>query len=399
MTRRTPADAVTLPDVAPVAEVATILRHRLVTPVFQPIVDLATGAVVAAEALARGPAGTRLERPDELFAAANEAGQLGPVDMLCAERALECALGTADPPPMLFINAEPAVLDQPLSPRMLELLLSGPPFRIVLEYTERALSTVPGALLRIAGHAHRLGNAIALDDVGADPMSLAFLPFIEPDVIKLDMHLLRRPSAPATAQVAAVVAATARRTGATVIAEGIETAADIDVALRLGATWGQGWHFGRPGPITALGRAPVGRTPAVRAARPGLHQPVGSPFEVAVATRGSAGLAGDATVGAALERISAAVGGQEHAVVLGSYCVPGDVEQWLPRIERVTRQAVYTAVLGPDCGRQPFPGESSLVVSTPGYAAALCRRPGAGVLFTEDHETVAAVGRVLLQRL
>lgn len=192
---RVPADVV-----GDTGTVAWILRERLVTPVLQPIVDLATGAVVGVEALARGPAGTALERPDQLFAAAARAGLLNPLDLLCAERALEAALEMPAKPPLIFLNAEPAALTQPPSRRLLELLLGGLPFRVVTEFTERALSTVPAALLSITGQSHELGNAIALDDVGADPMSLAFLPFVDPDVIKLDMHLLRNPSAAVTAE-------------------------------------------------------------------------------------------------------------------------------------------------------------------------------------------------------
>jgi EAL domain-containing protein (putative c-di-GMP-specific phosphodiesterase class I) len=398
MTRLRPADAVAVPEIdEPAPDLATILRHRLVTPVFQPIVDLASGTVVAVEALARGPAGSELERPDQLFAAASRAGLLGPLDLLCAERAIECALEAAIQPPMLFVNAEPAALDVPISARLIELLLSDLPFRIVTEYTERALSTFPAALLRIAGQSHLIGNGIALDDVGADPMSLAFLPFIEPDVIKLDMHLLRHPSAPSTAEVCSVVATTARRTGAVVIAEGIETEADVEVARTLGATWGQGWHFGRPVRAADLRLLVSGPTPAIRDARPGLHQPVGSPFDVVVA--GAGRRAEDSAIAPMLERMSSAVDGQQHAVLLGSYCDPGDVARWLPYIERISRQAIYTSVLRPNASPEPFPGESSLVVVTPDYAAALCRRPEIGLVVTETRETVAAVGRVLLQRL
>ncbi|MET0425052.1 MAG: EAL domain-containing protein [Actinoplanes sp.] len=398
MTRLRPADAVAVPEAGEQAlDVAAIVRRRLVTPSYQPIVDLTTGAVVAVEALARGPVGSEFERPDQLFAAASQAGLLGPMDLLCAERAIECALEAAISPPMLFVNAEPAALDQPISARLIELLLSDLPFRIVTEYTERALSTFPAALLRIAGQSHLIGNGIALDDVGADPMSLAFLPFIEPDVIKLDMHLLRHPSAPSTAEVCAVVATTAQRTGAMVIAEGIETSADVEVARTLGANWGQGWHFGRPVRAADLQLRTGGPAPAIRDARPGLHQPIGSPFEVAVAA--APGLAPDTAIVPMLERMSAAVDGQRHAVVLGSYCDPGDVAQWLPHIERVTRQAIYTSVLRPDSSPEPFPGESSLVVMTPDHAAALCRRPGTGLVVIEARETVAAIGRVLLQRL
>lgn len=382
-------------DAASVDGVQRILLERLVTPLFQPIVDLATGAVVGAEALARGPAGTPLERPDLLFAAAERAGQLGAMDLLCAERALECALAAPVRLPLLFVNAEPAVLDQPLSPHLLELLLGGLPFRTVLEYTERALSTVPAALLRIAGMSHRLGNGIALDDVGADPMSLAFLPFADPDVIKLDMHLLRHPAAASTARVSAAVTAAARRTGAKIIAEGIETSADIATARALGAHWGQGWHFGRPAPPADLSLPAISHDTGLRSPRPDLHLPSGSPWQVAAARR--VRHVDRSAVGPALERMSAAVEDRDDTVVLGSYAADEDVAAWQPQIRRVTRRAVYTALLGPDGVGEPFPGEDCLLVMTADYAAALCRRPG-GILHTEDRDTVAAVGRLLLQR-
>ncbi|GAA2864506.1 hypothetical protein Acy02nite_71490 [Actinoplanes cyaneus] len=217
--------------------ITDVLAHRLVHPVYQPIVDLTGGGVVGLEALARGPAGTALEFPDRLFAAARDAARLGDLDLLCCERAIEGAVAAAATPPLLFVNAEPGVLDQPLSPRLLELLAAGPPFRMVLEFTERALPAVPGSLLRIAGMVQEWGNALALDDVGVDPMSLAFLPVIEPEVIKLDMSLVRNPDTAHTRSVAALVRSEARRTGATIIAEGIETEAELRAARELGAHW------------------------------------------------------------------------------------------------------------------------------------------------------------------
>jgi EAL domain-containing protein (putative c-di-GMP-specific phosphodiesterase class I) len=382
---------------AEVDAVTALLRDRSVLPLFQPIVDLTTGAVVGVEALARGPAGSPLERPDQLFAAARRAGQLGPVDLLCAERALECALEAADLPPLLFVNAEPAVLHQPVSPRLLELLLSGLPFRVVLEYTERALSTVPADLLRIAGMAHGMGNAIALDDVGAEPMSLAFLPIVQPDVIKLDMHLLRNPSAPATLEVCAAVADAARRTGAMIIAEGVETAADVAVARSLGAHWGQGWHFGRPAPLPGSSFPLVDRASVLRAPSPGMHQPAGSPLQVALA--GGARPAEGPAARRVLDRMLAAVAEQRHAVVLESRD-SAEVASWLPDVERMNAVAAFTATLGAGSAAAPFPGESCLVVVTPDYAAALFRDSASGILTqSEDREVVAAVGRVLFTRL
>ncbi|MEU4218107.1 EAL domain-containing protein [Actinoplanes sp. NPDC026623] len=125
--------------------IGAVLAGRLVKPLFQPIVDLSTRAVMGLEALARGPAGTALEFPDQLFAAAGAAGRLGELDMLCSERALECAVAASEPPPLLFVNAEPAVMDQPPSPRLVELIESGLLFREILEYTDARCRPCPAA--------------------------------------------------------------------------------------------------------------------------------------------------------------------------------------------------------------------------------------------------------------
>jgi hypothetical protein len=86
-------------------------------------------------------------------------------------------------------------------------------------------------------------------------MSLALMPFVHPDVVKLDMALLHHPGDPHTAQVGAAVAAYAEVSDAVVLAEGIETAEHLAIARTLGATVGQGWYFGRPAPLPAGARA------------------------------------------------------------------------------------------------------------------------------------------------
>ena len=104
----------------------------------------------------------------------------------------------------------------------------------------------------------------SLDDVGIDERSLALMPFLAPDVIKLDMSLIqeRRPT-PASARVLNSVAAEAERTGAVLLAEGIDTEAHLARARAVGATLGQGWYFGRPGALPApLPEAPAGAVPA-----------------------------------------------------------------------------------------------------------------------------------------
>jgi hypothetical protein len=78
---------------------------------------------------------------------------------------------------------------------------------------------------------------------------LALLPFIAPDVIKVEISLVQRWPNVDQAAIYTTVAAYAERTGATVLAEGIENEAHLGRALALGATLGQGWYLGWPGPL------------------------------------------------------------------------------------------------------------------------------------------------------
>jgi EAL domain-containing protein (putative c-di-GMP-specific phosphodiesterase class I) len=378
---------------APVTDVTidAVLAGRLVRPLFQPIVDLSTRTAVGVEALARGPAGTVLEFPDRLFAAGRAAGRLGELDMLCFEQALEGALAAPVAPPLLFANGEPAVMDQPLSPRLLELFAQRPTFRTILEYTERALPSVPGSLLRLAGMIERDGNAIALDDVGVDPMSLAMLPVLEPEVIKLDMSLVRNPGAEHTRTVSAVVRAEAQRTGAVVIAEGIETEADLHAAHGLGAHWGQGWLFGRPAGLEQAGPFDEAARDALRGPRPGFHQPAGTPFEIAARHRPAvSGTVGDLTAG--LDRLRDVASAHETAVVVASFAGSALPAGALHDLAGLANSAILLD--------EPIPGEGAAVVVGPGYGYALCARTAGAieVVAVDDHRTAATVARALLNR-
>jgi hypothetical protein len=128
---------------------------------------------------------------------------------------------------------------------------------------------------------------VALDDVGADSRSLALMPLLRPDVIKLDLRLVQEQPGHEVAEIVNAVNAEAERTGATILAEGIENEAHLAVARAMGARLAQGWHFGRPAPLPAaalpapsapvplappappaIGVTPYGIVEAVRATRP-----------------------------------------------------------------------------------------------------------------------------------
>lgn len=121
----------------------------------------------------------------------------------------------------------------------------------MLELTERSLLAHPAEVLRFVNQARDDGLGIALDDVGADPASLAMLDLVAPDVVKLDLRLIQNTPARAQARTLAAVMAYQERTEASVLAEGIETPRHPEQAIALGADLGQGWLFGRPAPLPA----------------------------------------------------------------------------------------------------------------------------------------------------
>ncbi len=225
---------------------------RGVRSVFQPIVEIDTGRVVAYEALARGPVGP-LERPDALFAAARAAGRLAELDEACRAAAFRGAVEQALVAPLtVFVNVEPEVLDTAPLADLMAIAESAPgQVRVVMEITERAIAARPAELLRTVERVRELGWAVAVDDVGAESMSLAFLPLLRPDVVKLDLRLVQERPGPQIAEIMNAVNAYAERSGAVVLAEGIEDERHLRTARGLGATLAQGWLFGRPGPGAA----------------------------------------------------------------------------------------------------------------------------------------------------
>jgi EAL domain-containing protein (putative c-di-GMP-specific phosphodiesterase class I) len=196
------------------ASVESVIARGQISSVYQPVVDLDSGVVVAYEALARGPAGSPPERPD-----ASSASRRHP-------------FGANDPGTSTTCSRRPR-----------------PGRDVIVEFTERDLVQDPVALLHQVRRIRELGFGIAVDDLGAHPASLALLPFLAPDVIKLDLSLVQYRTNADRAAIAGAVLADAERRGTVILAEGIETEAHLDRARLFGATLGQGWLFGRPGPL------------------------------------------------------------------------------------------------------------------------------------------------------
>src|SRR5215210_3289489 len=217
-----------------------------IEPVYQPIFDLRDGRVVGYEALARGRGDDGPSSPEALFAAAREHGRVSELDRACREAALAGAVaGGLGAPFCLFVNADAGALEDDLP--------GTPPggFTLVMEVTERALTERPEPLLRALTELRRLGWGVALDDVGGDSRSLALMPVLYPDVIKLDLRLLLDRDPEDVARIVTAVGAEAEKRLATVLAEGIDSEEHLATARAAGASLGQGYLLGEPAPLPA----------------------------------------------------------------------------------------------------------------------------------------------------
>jgi EAL domain-containing protein (putative c-di-GMP-specific phosphodiesterase class I) len=230
-------------------EVRRLIDAAGVRVVFQPIVDTDTSTVVGYEALARGPVGSALESPADLFGAARATGCLAELDGACRREAFRAAIASERFAPLtLFVNVEPEVLDGSPLHDLLAIAASAPrELKVVFEVTERAIAARPAELLRTVERIRAQGWGVALDDVGADPTSLAFMSLLRPEVVKLDLRLIQERPDQEIATIMHAVNAYTESSGALLLAEGIETATHLAAARGLGARFAQGWLFGRPG--------------------------------------------------------------------------------------------------------------------------------------------------------
>lgn len=212
--------------------------------VFQPIFDLADGRMVGAEALARFS--TEPHRgPDPWFAEAASVGLGVELELKAVMTALE-HFRSVPKEAYLSLNISPQTI---VSGRLSKALVGVPLEGIVVEITEHAPVADYDALERALRPFRTSGARVAVDDSGAGFASLRHIVRLAPDIIKLDVTLIRGIHADRTRRaLAAALISFARETGAVTVAEGVETQDELDALSGLGVTQGQGYHLARPVP-------------------------------------------------------------------------------------------------------------------------------------------------------
>jgi diguanylate cyclase (GGDEF)-like protein len=247
----------------------------------QPIVDLRSGTVHAYEALARfGQGGT--DSPLHWFSLAEEFGERDALERACLRAALELlAVRPADTRVAVNLSA-PVLLDR----RTLRILerpgdLSG----LIIEVTEEALVQSEAQLHTAIAPLRARGARLAVDDMGAGYSGLRQITTVQPSYLKLDRSLVSGIDGDGDrAALVEALVGYAEHVGSLLVAEGIESAAELCTLLELGVPLAQGFYLGRPavpwpmvelGALGAMGRtrargrtapaavrAPAGRSPA-----------------------------------------------------------------------------------------------------------------------------------------
>jgi EAL domain-containing protein (putative c-di-GMP-specific phosphodiesterase class I)/DNA-binding NarL/FixJ family response regulator len=223
-------------------QVDEALRSDSMRMLFQPVYDLGSGDLVGCEALARLPI-EPVRGPDRWFADAAAVGLGARMELAAIGKALK-ALDVLPAPMFLAINASPGTL---LSADLTAMCLARDCSRLVLELTEHVPIEDYQAVHTATARLRERGTRLAVDDTGAGYAGFQHLLGIRPDVIKLDGSLTRGVDAdPARRALASALVTFTETVGATLIAEGVETADELATLQDLNVQWAQGYHLGRP---------------------------------------------------------------------------------------------------------------------------------------------------------
>jgi EAL domain-containing protein (putative c-di-GMP-specific phosphodiesterase class I)/PAS domain-containing protein len=231
-------------------QIRELLDRRLIRAVFQPVVDLRRGAPVAIEAFSRFPAGVG-RTPAQLFTDAAALGLATELEMAAIETALVAARALPEHL-CVSINISPPSL---IAGRLRSLLTDTgwDPARIILELTEHIPVSEYAPIAAALNEIRRDGCRLAIDDAGSGYASFKHILALSPELIKLDRFLITDlDTDPARRALIKAVVSFAGEVGADISAEGIDTAAQATILQDLGVHYGQGFHLGRPLPITAI---------------------------------------------------------------------------------------------------------------------------------------------------
>jgi EAL domain-containing protein (putative c-di-GMP-specific phosphodiesterase class I) len=231
-------------------QMENLLAEGSISVLAQPIMNLTSGDVYGWEILTRGPEGSVLHLPDELFQFASQTKLLSRLEFLVIKRAFEEISSRKIKEPV-FLNVTAVTLSHPLFlSHVLQCLEKHPPLsaqQVYFEITERHQITNMEAMIDILRNYRKHGFRFAVDDAGSGYSSLQWIGELVPELIKIDRSVIQQVDRIAIKEtlLKAIVNA-ARELKCEIVAEGVEREEEADVLFRLDVAMGQGFYFARP---------------------------------------------------------------------------------------------------------------------------------------------------------
>ena len=242
----------------PLTSALAVLESGALRAHYQPIVQLKDGKVVAHESLIRLPSSSALRSPDDFFKAARSEGLTVRAEQACLDEGVKRWAGHKLDT-RLFINLSAfaiiEMVDRLTVPGVLKALhaASISPSALVVEITEHERVADLPRLIATASELRATGLRFALDDFGDGRSSLRLWSELRPEIVKIDKYFIHDvATAPIKVQTLRGLMRLAETFGTLLVAEGIETEAELRVARDLGIELGQGYFLGRPQPMPAM---------------------------------------------------------------------------------------------------------------------------------------------------
>ncbi|UQZ36318.1 EAL domain-containing protein [Paenibacillus sp. PK3_47] len=250
------------------AALLDIMNNERLDTYFQPILQLHSGQTLGHEVLNRPPSSAQFPTTEQFYEFAGRTEQMYRFEQYCRRMSLSRyvdKLPAADrgSGKLIFINVHPGVLHDARhkSGETLGLLhsLGLSPEKVVFELTERQAVQDYVSFEKVLSHYRTQGFRIAVDDAGSGYNSLKTLVYLKPEFIKLDKSLIHGIHGSREQQeLLELVREYAARSDTKVIAEGIETAEELEFLQRSGIEFGQGYALGRPSLLPVQGAFPPG---------------------------------------------------------------------------------------------------------------------------------------------
>lgn len=246
--------------------VGQILAKRDLNAHYQPIVQLKSGAVIGHESLIRGPVDSPLRLPDALFRAAEREGLSFELELACVQEGLRSWV-QHQRDKRLFLNLSGGALVRAVERTSISGFLKTlqavdvSPAALVVEITEHERITEIPRLIEVAQALRSQGLRFALDDFGDGRSSLRLWAELRPEVVKIDRFFVHGLHDEAfKVQTLKGLSRFAETFGTVLLAEGIETEAELEIVRDLGIELGQGYLLGRPNPVPAEAVLPKAAT-------------------------------------------------------------------------------------------------------------------------------------------